>query len=162
MRYVGLIYFGLMLLTVMAQGAAMPTVKFTPTVRIFECPAVFQHKSECLAHEKKLEPLKLWLSVEVLDQQMGHWTYQETSPVPASFHVIVLRTKNSNPGEYSVSTEAGVNSSPTPRASSRIEFSENSRPQTFGSASAPYESNGKKYITELRIEDFHGRLPPTP
>ena len=66
MRYTGLIYFLLMLLTVVAHGAQpIPTVKFTPVIKIYECPPVFQHKGECVLSEKKLEQVKIWLSMSV-------------------------------------------------------------------------------------------------
>lgn len=160
MKYTGLLYFGLMLLTVLAQGAPMPTVKFTPLLRIYECPPVFKHKSECLSHEKRLAPVKLWLSVEVLNQVMGHWTHQETAPALASFHVIVLRGLKGNTSEYSVSAEAGLTGAPMPLSNSRVEFTEATLPKNFGVSSPPVERDGKKYITEIRLEDFHGRLLP--
>ena len=160
MRYAGIVYFGLMLLSVIAQGAPMPTVKFTPLVRVYECPPVFKHKSECVSHERKLAPVKLWLSVEVLNQVMGHWAHQETAPVPASFHVIVLRGLSGNLSEYSVSTEASVNGAPLPMSNGRVEFTETTLPKSFGVSSPPVEKDGKKFITELRLEDFHGRQLP--
>lgn len=154
-------YFGLMLLTIAAQGAPMPTVKFTPTVRIYECPAVFQHKSECISHEKKLEPVKLWLSIEVANQVMGSWAHHEISPVPAAFHVIVLRGLSGNLSEYSVSTEAGLKGSPMPLSNARVEFTETTLPRSFGVSSPPVEKDGKKFLTELRLEAFHGRIVPS-
>lgn len=139
----------------------MPTVKFTPTVKIYECPVVFQHKSECLEHEQKLAPVKLWLDLEVLDQVMGRWVHQESAPMPASFFVIVMRGRSGQQLNYSISTETGLNGSATPLSNGRIEFRNNDAPKSFGVAGAPVEKNGKKYITELRLSDFHGRIEPT-
>lgn len=145
-------------LALKASAAPIPTVKFTPTVKIYECPLVFKHKSECVAHEKTLAPVKIWLDIEVLDQAMGHWTHQETAPVPASFHVIVLRGRSGPRIEYSVSTETGLTGSPMPFSNGRVEIAEGSIPKTFGVSGAPAENAGKKYLTELRLSDFHGRV----
>lgn len=161
MRYAGLVYFLLMLLTVAAQGAQpIPTVKFTPVIKVYECPPVFQHKGECVVSEKKLEQVKIWLSMSVAEQTMGSWSHQEASPVPATFHVIVLRGLTGNTSEYSVSAEAGLTGMPLPFANARTEFNDHTLPRNFGVASAPIEKDGKKYITELRLEDFHGRIVP--
>ncbi len=159
MRYVGAIFF-LLLFAADAAAVPMPTVKFTPQVKIYECPPVFKHKSECLVTEKKLEPVKLWLNIEVLNQSMGQWTHQETLPVPSSFYVIVLRGPGSGGYEYSVSTETGVTGTAMPFSNGRVEFTDATTPASLGVSGVPVEKDGKKYITELRLTEFHGRIWP--
>lgn len=159
MRYIGAAFF-LLMFVAKAAAAPIPTVKFTPSVKIYECPPVFKHKSECVVTEKKLEPVKIWLSIEVLNQVMGQWTYQESMPVPTSFYVIVLRGQAGAGYEYSVSTETGVTGSPMPLSNGRVEFGDATTPSSFGVSSSPVEKDGKKYITELRLADFHGKPFP--
>jgi len=158
-KYIGAAFF-LLMFVASAAAAPIPTVKFTPTVKIYECPPVFKHKSECVVTERKLEPVKIWLSIEVLNQVMGQWTHQEALPVPASFYVIVLRGQAGARYGYSVSTETGVSGAPMPLSNGRVEFDDATIPQSFGVSTPPVEKDGKKYITELKLADFHGKPFP--
>lgn len=145
-----------LLLSALAHAAPIPTVKLTPTLRIYECPAVVLLKSDCLSHEKNLGPVKIWLDLDVAGKSVGRWSRQESAPVPASFHVIVVRGSLNGKSEYSVSAEAGP--SGAPMANARVEFDDATLPRSFGASSPPVEMNGKKYFFELRVDDFHGRI----
>ncbi len=160
MKYAGAAFF-LLMLVASGAAAAIPTVKFTPSLKIYECPPVFKQKSECVVTEKKLEQVKIWLSIDIASQSMGQWTYQETSPVPVSFFVIVLQGQAGARYEYSVSAETGVTGSGMPFSNSRAEFDDATVPRSLGVSSTPFEKDGKKYITELKLSDFHGRPFPT-
>lgn len=147
----------LWLLSGLAHAAPEESVKFTPILRVFECPPNFVYRSDCKMIEKRLEQQKLVLNLDMLNQKMGQWSLQTTDPVPASFYVIVIRGREGKQYDYSVSTETGLPGSPAPFANGRIEFSDATTPSSFGVASATMEKDGKKYLTELRLTDFHGK-----
>ncbi|MGZ3651430.1 MAG: hypothetical protein ACXVB9_02320 [Bdellovibrionota bacterium] len=153
-RYVGAMYFLLCLLAKPAAAAPSDTVKFTPTIRFYECPQTFTYRSDCAVKEKILSPQKLDLNIQVLTQRMGQWSLQMTEPVPASYSVIVVRGPVANHREYSVSTETGLPGSPSPFTNARVEFSDAAIPDSFGVSSSTMEKAGKKYITEIRLAEF--------
>jgi hypothetical protein len=154
----------LLLLAFLALPAAAKetgnTIRFTPSVRLYECPKDFVYRSDCAVKEKVLEPQKLELNVQVLTNRMGQWSFQATNPVAVSYFVIVVRGPAGNHWDYSVSAETGIPGSPAPFANARIEFPENAIPPSFGVSSATMEKDGKKFITELRLTKFSG--PPMP
>ena len=161
MKNVSALFLSLLMAGAPAFGAPQETVKFTPTIKIYECPQSFVYRSECRAQEKQLEAQKLVLDLQVLSNRMGHWSLQLSDPVPSSYYVIVVRGKNGNHYDYSVSTETGIPGSPTPFVNERVEFSDAAIPFSFGVSSATLEKDGKKYITEIRLKDFHGKpVPP--
>jgi hypothetical protein len=144
-----------------ASASTTETVKFTPTVRLYECPPGFVYRSDCAVHEKKLDPQVLALNLEVLTDRMGQWSLQMKDPIPASYFVIVVRGRSGDHYDYSVSAETGLPGSAAPFAEDRVEFSDAAIPKSFGVASAPMEKDGKKYLTEIRLGDFHGKpVPP--
>ncbi|HEY8279140.1 MAG TPA: hypothetical protein VIH99_05930 [Bdellovibrionota bacterium] len=143
--------------SISVSAAPEDSVKFTPTLRTYECPANFVYRSDCKMTERKLEPQKLVLNLDLLNRSMGQWSMQTADPVPASHYVIVLRGRAGKQFEYSVSTESGLPGSPAPFANARIEFTDASVPNSFGVGSATIEKDGKKYLTEIRLSDFHGK-----
>jgi hypothetical protein len=149
------------LYTLPAAAADSPeTVKFTPTIRFYECPQTFVYRSDCTVKEKILETQKLDLNIQVLTQRMGQWTLSMTDPVPASYFVIVVRGMVAKHYEYSVSTETGLPGSPAPFTNARVEFSDTAVPASFGVSSATMQKDGKNYITEIRLAAFHGEPVP--
>ncbi len=147
--------------TLIARAAPEESVKFVPAIKFYECPPNFVYRHECKISEYTLEPQKLVLNIEVLEQRMGHWSLRVADPVPAVYHVIVVRGKGSKQYNYSVSTEAGLASSPTPLTNARAEFSDDSVPRSFGVSTPTLEKDGKKYLAEIRLTDFHGKAMPT-
>jgi hypothetical protein len=152
-----------LLLALAGPAAAAPrdtgnTIRFTPTIRLYECPPTFTYRSDCNAKETTLDPQKLELNVQVISNRTGQWVFHAANPVPADFYVIVVRGPVSGHWEYSVSVETGIPGTPAPYANSRVEFPESAVPQSFGVSSATLEKDGKKYLTEIRLADFHG--PP--
>jgi hypothetical protein len=149
------------LISLPAAAADSPeTVKFTPTIRFYECPQTFVYRSDCTVKEKVLETQKLDLNLQVLTQRMGQWTLQMTDPIPASYYVIVVRGMVAKHYEYSVSTETGLPGSPSPFTNARVEFAESAVPESFGVSSATMQKDGKNYITEIRLAAFHGEPVP--
>lgn len=143
-----------------AFAAPEESVKFTPVLKFYECPPNFVYRSDCKLTERALDPQKLVLDIEVMEQLVGRWTFRDASTAPVMYHVIVVRSKSDKKFEYSVSVEAGLNSSPTPISNARAEFSDDNIPRAFGVASAVFEKDGKKFLAELRLKDFHGVAPP--
>lgn len=143
-------------------GAPTETVKFTPTIRFYECPQTFVYRSDCVVKERVLEPQKLDLNIQVLTQRMGQWALQIADPVPASYYVIVVRGPVEKHFEYSVSTETGLPGSPNPFTNARVEFSDTAIPDSFGVSSATIQKDGKNYITEIRLGQFHQDNTPAP
>lgn len=143
-----------------ATASSGETVKFTPVLRLYECPAGFVFRSDCAMREKRLEAQKLDLNIQVLTQVMGQWAYQTHEPVPASYYVIVVRGAAGGRIEYSVSTETGLPGSPAPFANARVEFSEGNAPANFGVSSATMEKDGKNFLTEIRLTEFRGQPGP--
>jgi hypothetical protein len=149
------------LISLPAAAADSPeTVKFTPTIRFYECPQTFVYRSDCTVKEKVLEAQKLDLNIQVLTQRMGQWTLQMTDPIPASYYVIVVRGMVAKHYEYSVSTETGLPGSPSPFTNARVEFAESAVPESFGVSSATMQKDGKNYITEIRLAAFRGEPVP--
>lgn len=162
-RFVGAMYFALCISMPASAAKLDPPVTtnivvFTPTIRLYECPPNFVYRSDCNVKEKVLEPQKLELNIQVLTERMGQWSLQATSPIAASYYVIVVRGPVSGHFNYSVSAETGIPGSPAPFANARVEFPDSAIPQSFGVSSATMEKDGKKYLTEIRITDFQGNV----